>query len=128
MTGPCDQLTDLGEERPAGARRVDQRVVVLLMFPSTLALMTPRGRIRSCVVPKPLPVKPVGSGSTEAEKIELITLPAIRTCMVPPFWAIGSMLAGEGVDLGVGDRRRRLAEEDAVAGRERRWSEASWRT
>src|SRR5262249_22823396 len=58
----------------------------------TLALITPRGSRRS---PWPAPKTGVsafdGLGSFDAEKTELVTLPAIRTFMVPPFWANGSV-------------------------------------
>ena len=42
---------------------------------------------------RPLPCRACESGraSTEAEKTELVTLPAIRAFMVPPFWAKGSV-------------------------------------
>ena len=95
MTGPVDQLDRLGEERPAGACRVDEGVVGVADVAFDLGVDDAARQDQVLLVPKPLPVRPVGSGSTEAEKIELITLPAIRTCIVPPFWAIGSMLAGE---------------------------------
>ncbi len=43
--------------------------------------------------------EPAGLGSTEAEKTELVTLPAIRATMVPPFLREGLRQAGHRVDL-----------------------------
>ena len=61
-------------------------------------------------------------------KSELVTLPAIRAFIVPPFWAKGSELSVIWVGLRVGDGRRQAAVEDACAGRERRGAVECWRT
>ena len=42
-----------------------------------------------------------GSGSTEAEKTELVTFPAIRAFMVPPFCAKGSGRSVSGLTWGL---------------------------
>ena len=68
-----------------------------------------------------------GSPSTDAVKIELVMLPAIRAFIVPPFWAMGSMLLVMGLIWGLatvgGSRRRRRRD------RPRRGSAAdNWRT
>ena len=122
MTGPVDQLDRLGEERPAGAGRIDAGIVGVVDVPLDLGVddAARQDQVVS-LVPKPLPVRPVGSGSTDAEKIELITLPAMRTCIVPPFWAMGSMRPVTGFAAGwrpsaaARRRRRRCRTEKGLA-------------
>src|SRR4051812_37324232 len=101
MIGPRTRLTFLAKNALPVLAGSTSGFAELSIFPSTLALMTLRGRIRSSLVPKPLPVRPVGSGSTPAEKIELITLPAMRPCIVPPFWAMGWILPVAGLGVGL---------------------------
>ena len=60
--------------------------------------------------------RPGGVGSTEAEKTELVTFPAIRAIIVPPFCAKGSDVASHGLIWGlmivaVDRRRRRLCRQ-----------------
>ena len=47
--------------------------------------------------------------STDAEKSELVTLPAIRAFSVPPFWAMGSRLLVSGLVWGLATVGGRLA-------------------
>src|SRR5262245_34960740 len=103
MTGPFLRWTTRAKKAaPAGAELETRGLVELSTVPSTFALITPRGRTMLLGAPngKVFPcdfsnwpaavLDPVGFGSTEAEKTELVTSPAIRTRILPPFCACGS--------------------------------------
>src|SRR5579883_2661681 len=99
MTGPVARWTFRAKNAAlAGAVVATKGFVELSMVPSTFALMTPRGKTRLLGAPNgkgmfgrdfsnSMAESPEGLGSTEAEKTELVTSPAMRTRIVPVFCA-----------------------------------------
>ena len=105
-------------------------LLALLMFPSTLALMTPRGRTR---LPR-LGAKRVArtcrrwigvDGGREDRVGDVAGDPRLHG---PAVLGERLELSVSGLFLGVGDRRRRVAEEDAVPGSPSDRRRVSWRT
>ena len=100
--GPTHQLDFLGEEGPAVALRLDEGIARVADISLDLGVDDAAGQNQILLASEDVAGQAGRVGfDSDAEKIELITLPAIRTCIVPPFWAMGSIRPLTGLTWGL---------------------------
>ena len=118
MTGAVRQVHGLGEERLDRCSACSTRhCPSCLIVPFDLGVdhAARQDQVRVIAAEERCRTILAGIGSTDAEKTELITLPAIRILHRSAVLGKRFDLAGQRVRLWVGDGRRRVAVEDAMA-------------